>query len=164
MLCEAVSFRSNCRRGRQVCRAYHNDCLRHVVLYCLNHCPVLLCNIRDLQAQPVSLAHPAGVSHPRLHSRDAHLVCASRTRKDSARRYLHAPGASDARVRDVSITADLIGGVHNDDPPVVRHRQQARHLPYHSRLPHARPALHVPLAVRLQRPSSSTQLPLSIAQ
>ena len=71
-----------------------------------------------------------------------------------ARQHLHAPGAPDAGVRDVSIAANLVGGVHDDDPPVVPHRQQARHLPNHGRFPHARPALHAFVAVRLQRSSS----------
>ena len=59
------------------------------------------------------------------------------------RARLHAPRAPDARVRDVTIAADLVAGVDNHNAPRVRLRQQPRHLPDHRRLAHTRAALRV---------------------
>ena len=58
----------------------------------------------------------------------------------SGRAHLHAPRAADARVRDVAVAGDLVGGVHDDDPLVEVVRQHARRLAQHRRLADARPA------------------------
>ncbi len=67
-----------------------------------------------------------GLDHPRALQR--------------GRLHLHAPRASDARVRDVAVPRDLVRGVHHDDPLAEIVRQHARDLAQHRGLAHAGPA------------------------
>ncbi len=48
--------------------------------------------------------------------------------------HLHAPGAADARVGDVAVAGDLVGGIDDDDALVQVIRQHARGLAQHRRL------------------------------
>ncbi len=58
----------------------------------------------------------------------------------SGRAHLHAPGAADARVRDVAVAGDLVGGVDDDDALVELVGEHAGGLAQHRRLADARAA------------------------
>src|SRR2546421_5607301 len=53
--------------------------------------------------------------------------------------YLHSARASDPRMRNISVSADFVRGIHDDDSLGEIVRENARNLPQHRRLAHSGP-------------------------
>jgi hypothetical protein len=65
------------------------------------------------------------------------------------RRHLHAPRATDAGMRDVAVTGDLVRGIDDDDALREVVREDARDLAQHRRLPDSGTAEQQDAAPRL---------------
>ena len=74
------------------------------------------------------------LGHVVLDRLDHHRVLVGR------RAHLHPARAADARMGDVAVARDLVGGVDDHDPLVHDLRQDTRRLAQHGRLADARPA------------------------
>ena len=88
---------------------------------------------RRLELRP-DLVDDDDLGHVVLDRLDHHRVLERR------RAHLHPPRAADARMRDVAVAGDLVGGVDDHDALVQVVGQDARRLAQHGRLADARPA------------------------